>query len=132
MFGLYKHRGWTRCTHACAPWHVHPAGRKSGVTTAGKTDWKQMKRNLIYVDVDTINSKYPVTPRYVTSIHGTKDHWRVQGTHSVYNPESDGFRVYLLYPDVTVADAERKHARDRLRVRNASLALDLPGDRLLY
>ena len=79
------------------------------MTTAGKTDWKQMKRNLIYVDVDTINSKYPVTPRYVTSIHGTKDHWRVQGTHSVYNPESDGFRVYLLYPDVTVADAERKH-----------------------
>jgi hypothetical protein len=67
-----------------------------------------MKRNLIYVDVDTINSKYPVTPRYVTSIHGTRDHWKVQGAHSVYNPESDGFRVYLLYPDITVAEAEKK------------------------
>jgi hypothetical protein len=67
-----------------------------------------MKRNLIYVDVDTINSKYPVTPRYVTSIHGTQDHWRVEGSHSVYNPESDGFRVYLLYPDITVAEAEKK------------------------
>jgi len=88
-------------------WLADP-GRKSGVTTAGKTDWKQMKRNLIYVDVDTINSKYPVTPRYVTSIHGTRDHWKVQGAHSVYNPESDGFRVYLLYPDITVAEAEKK------------------------
>jgi hypothetical protein len=34
--------------------------------------------------------------------------------------------------DHTVADAERKHARDRLRVRNASLALELPADRVLY
>lgn len=29
-------------------------------------------------------------------------------------------------------DAERRHARDRLRVRNASLSLALPDDRFLY
>jgi hypothetical protein len=83
-------------------------GQKSGITSKGKTGWKQLSHNVIYVDVDTINSKYPVTPRYITSIHGDRDQWRVQGAHSIYNPESDGFRVYLLYPSVTAAEADQK------------------------
>ena len=83
------------------------SGRRSGRTTPGHTGWVQFSQNLIYVDVDTVNSRYPVTPRYVTSLHGERDHWRAEGAHAVYNPESDGFRVYLLFPAITPKQAEK-------------------------
>lgn len=82
-------------------------GRRSGITTAGHTGWKQFSQNLIYVDVETVNSRYPVAPRYVTSIHGERDHWRAEGAHSIYNSEADGFRIYLLFPSITPKLAEK-------------------------
>jgi hypothetical protein len=84
------------------------SGRRSGVTTSGHTGWTSLSQDIVYVDVDTMNSRYPVTPRYVTAVNGERDHWRVRGAHIIYNPESDGFRVYLVYPAITPEAAEKK------------------------
>ena len=76
-------------------------GANSGITNAGKTGWKSLQdtQNVIYVDVNTEKSQLAQSPRYVTSLHGGKNHWRAQGVHSIYEPNENGFRVFLVYPE---------------------------------
>jgi hypothetical protein len=85
------------------------AGQTSGITEAGKSGWKQVPKtkNAIYIDVNTEKSEYYGLPRYVTSIHGGRDHWKTQGVHSIYQPSRTGFRVFVVFPtDLTAQDAE--------------------------
>jgi hypothetical protein len=86
-------------------------GRTSGITKPGITGWKRFAKDTIYVDVNTTACNYPTTPSYVTAIHGSADHWRTQGVHSIYYPQKDGFRVYVMHAaseGITPAEAERK------------------------
>ena len=90
---------------------VANTGRTSGITKPGLTGWKRFAKDTIYVDVNTTACAYPSTPSYVTSIHGSADHWRTQGVHSIYYPQADGFRVYVMHAaaeGITPEEAERK------------------------
>jgi hypothetical protein len=85
-------------------------GRSAGITKPGVTGWKQFAKDTIFVDVDTTKCGYKKTPSYVTAIHGSYDHWRVQGVHAVYTPTATGFRVYVASPaeKLSAAEAETK------------------------
>eukprot|EP00937_MAST-01D_sp_MAST-1D-sp2_P000636 g636.t1 len=85
-------------------------GRSAGITKPGISGWRQYMKDTIYVDVDTTLCNYATTPSYVTSIHGSYDHWRVQGVHAIYSPTKTGFRVYVMSPAKVLAatDAEAK------------------------
>jgi hypothetical protein len=86
-------------------------GRTSGITKPGDTGWKAFAKDTIYVDVNTTACAYPSRPSFVTAIHGSRDHWRTQGVHSIYYPTASGFRVYVMHAasgGITPADAEQK------------------------
>jgi hypothetical protein len=88
---------------------IADTGKTSGVTKAGATGWKKVANtnNILYVDVDTKSSDFKSTPKYITSIHGGSNHWRVTGAHAVYNPKKDSLRMYVVYPSaITPAIAE--------------------------
>jgi hypothetical protein len=85
------------------------SGKSAGRTVDGATGWKKVAKtkNVVYVDVDTSKSEFPSCPRYVTSLHGASDHWKVQGVHAVYHPEKKHFRIFAIYPtEITAAEAE--------------------------
>ena len=75
------------------------------------TGWQQLRgtHNVIYTDVDTTKSALSASPRYVASLHGNDQHWQAQGAHSIYEPTSSGFRVFLVFPTtITPGQAEAK------------------------
>jgi hypothetical protein len=73
----------------------------TGITEAGKTNWKVYKNKAegIFVEVDTSDKKFTKTPNYVISIHGDDNHWNILGTASVYDPTPKGFKVYLRWKE---------------------------------
>jgi hypothetical protein len=79
--------------------------KRSGMTAPNSGIWNNLEgtNNVIYADVNTENSEFHhadnAAPRYVTSIHGGNNHWKVQGGHAVYSPTTQGFRIFLVYPD---------------------------------
>jgi len=87
------------------------SGKSSGITEAGKSGWAQVPKtkNALFIDVSTEKSQYASTPRLVTSIHGGRDHWKLQGAHSIYEPSPKGFRIFCVFPtEVTAAFAEEQ------------------------
>jgi hypothetical protein len=85
------------------------SGKSSGITGTGATGWRSVKgtKNVLVADVKTTASDYLTTPRYVVSLHGEKNHWMVQGAHSIYHPKKDSFRVFAVYPTpITPKQAE--------------------------
>jgi hypothetical protein len=86
------------------------SGKTSGISTAGNSGWKQptstnwTATNVLYLDVNTQKSEFETTlgapnPTYVTSLHGTQDHWKAYGAHAIYAATATGFRVFVVYPD---------------------------------
>lgn len=77
----------------------NPQRVETGITEAGKTNWRPYKHahQGIVVDVDTSEKHFTKTPNYVISIHGNGNHWNLLGTASVYNPTPKGFQVYLRW-----------------------------------
>jgi len=75
-------------------------GKTAGRTASGATGWKSVPhtKNVIYADVPTTSSGFTATPRYISSIHGGANHWKVTGAHAIYKATKDGFRVYIVYP----------------------------------
>jgi len=84
---------------------VADTGKTGGLTTPGNTNWKQYAKDTLYVDVDTSLCGYKKTPAYVTSIHGSSDHWRTTGVHNVYYPTQKGFRIYVVHASKTMLAA---------------------------
>jgi hypothetical protein len=99
-------------------------GSNAGETVKGFTGWKEITfekddmilaaQKTIFADVDTkdcgFNDKtyYPIRPRYLISVHGVKNHWRVMGGHIAYNPTRKGLRVYASYDRyITAMQAEQ-------------------------
>ena len=80
-------------------------GKTSGHTKLGNTGWAPLKdtKNVLFVDVNTEKSEYEVAPRYVTALQGGNNHWKAQGIHSIYQPNQNGFRVFLVYPTAITA-----------------------------
>jgi hypothetical protein len=89
---------------------VADTGKHGGLTDPGNTGWKQYAKDTIYVDVDTKLCGYMKTPVYIPSIHGSYDHWRTTGVHSVYDATESGFRIYVMHASKSLkaADAEKK------------------------
>jgi hypothetical protein len=89
---------------------VADTGKHGGLTDPGNTGWKQYAKDTIYVDVDTKLCGYSKTPVYIPSIHGSYDHWRTTGVHSVYDATQTSFRIYVMHASksLTAADAEKK------------------------
>jgi hypothetical protein len=84
-------------------------GSSSGITRAGETGWTTVPgtKNALYVNVDTLTNQYYRAPRYVTSMHGGRDHWKLQGGHAVYSVSQTGFRIFVVYPvPITPEQAE--------------------------
>ena len=69
-----------------------------------------------------------------TSIHGGRDHWKVQGAHSIYEPSPKGFRLFVVFPtEITAAFAEADafaEAIDGLSAPAWEDAVDRLGPRL--
>ena len=87
------------------------SGSNSGITVAGKTGWKQdastVYANTLYTDVDTTQCGFKMQPYYFLSVHGDKNHWKLQGARNVYNATMNRFRVYVTYDeDIKPATAE--------------------------
>jgi hypothetical protein len=80
-------------------------GKTSGHTKLGNTGWAPLKdtKNVLYADVNTEKCEYEAAPRYVTSLQGGNNHWKAQGIHSIYEPNQNGFRVFLVYPTAITA-----------------------------
>jgi len=96
-------------------------GRTSGQTLPGSTGWTKLNGadNALMLDINTKKSAlqcpmYGVSGggaqchvRYVVSLQGEEDHWRVQGGHAIYNPTLESFRMFLVHPmNVTETYAE--------------------------
>ena len=67
----------------------------SGQTTPGATNWQPNSANAIYVDVNTAAAGFTATPRYFTSLGGTKHQYDAVGVRAIYSPTATGFRIYL-------------------------------------
>ena len=73
-----------------------------GSTEPGATGWVKYgdKDGFgIFVDVDTSNAGFMVTPMYFTSIEGTGGHWDAQGVSAIYDASPTGFRVHIKRTD---------------------------------
>jgi hypothetical protein len=68
--------------------------------------WVQYNDGGLYVDVDTASAGFSSTPYYFTSLGGHTNNALAQGVTSIYRPTAEGFRVYVNYPDLTVAKAK--------------------------
>lgn len=81
-------------------WTLHwlglNAGRTSGSTLAGATDWRQDRPDddTVYVDVDTSTAAFTSTPLYFTSLSGA-GHSQAFGITTIHRASSRGFRVYV-------------------------------------
>jgi hypothetical protein len=102
---------------------IGDTGSNAGQTVPGDTGWKEIEftkwdmvvasHRTIYTDVDTTmcgfvdKTYYSKAPRYITAIHGDKEHWRTRGAHIVHKPTRKGFRIYVTYDkDVSCIKAE--------------------------
>jgi hypothetical protein len=87
---------------------VADSSAKAGVTRPGNSGWKQFAKDTVYVDVDTTKCDYdgPDTPSLVTALHGSSNHWRTQGVHSIYMATKTGFRVYVSHAEQSITPAE--------------------------
>jgi hypothetical protein len=69
-------------------WHVSwvsAMGTNTGITPRAKAGWQQgTSSKMVFLTVDTMGAKFAKTPRYFTSIHGDRMHWKVQGSHIIY------------------------------------------------
>eukprot|EP00937_MAST-01D_sp_MAST-1D-sp2_P003878 g3878.t1 len=89
---------------------VADSSQHAGVTRPGRTGWKAFAKDTVYADVDTTACGYTKVPSVITALHGSRDHWRTQGVHSVYRATATGFRVYVTHADgMTPAKAEAYH-----------------------
>jgi hypothetical protein len=87
------------------------SGANSGITVAGSTGWKvETSSSLsisatttLFTDVDTTGSGFRSQPSYFSSLHGNKNHWKLQGGHNIYNPTTGNFRLYVQYNGVVTA-----------------------------
>jgi hypothetical protein len=89
----------------------------TGITEAGRTDWKRYKHSHegLMVKVDTSDKKFIKTPNYVVSLHGDGGHWNLMGTASVYHPTPQGFEVYVRwFNDRNLSPAEANKANWRV------------------
>jgi len=92
-------------------WHLSwlaDTSSSSGRTAPGRTGWKQATtswdgstggkwvKKALYVDVDTEPWGFVDAPRYLTMLHGTKSHYKTQGSNIVYAPTAKGFRIYVV------------------------------------
>jgi hypothetical protein len=78
----------------------------SGMNSAAKAGgWKLVKgaKNIVYNDVETTRCGFKSTPHYVTAIHGDRFQFETTGSHAIYKPSKDGFRVYLVVSDNLVS-----------------------------
>ena len=75
-------------------WVVDRSARRSGRFTPAA--WKRHTANSLEALVDTAAAGFGATPRYFTTFAGADSHWRVQGTHHVYDPTPTGFRFFVL------------------------------------
>jgi len=82
------------------------ANMVAGFTYPGDTKWQQYGENGIYVDVDTSQAGFAVTPLYFTSLGGDLDHYMVTGSTSIYDASPIGFRIYLHCSDETAISPE--------------------------
>ena len=71
----------------------------AGQTPQGATSWQVYNASGIYVDVSTSAAGFSAAPLYITSLHGTNNHWSTTGGSSVYSPTAAGFRIYLRWVD---------------------------------
>ena len=68
----------------------------SGTTGRKVTDYQNYSDGKnVYVDVDMTGCGFAKIPNVVISVEGSSSHWVAQGTSSVYDTTSTGFRVYL-------------------------------------
>ena len=96
---------------------IGAVGRNTGMTPWGKSGWKRASSTMVFLTVDTIGAKFgkggavgapSVAPRYFTSLHGERLHWKLSGSHVIYAASNDFFRVYVFHGGgVTPAQAEK-------------------------
>jgi len=102
-------------------------GQNSGATVPGQSGWREVPGilNALYIDVDTRGSEFGCPmwrdpwlevdqeagcqPAFVTSLHGQSGHWRVQGTHAIYDVKPDGFRMFVIHADSLTAQYAEDH-----------------------
>jgi hypothetical protein len=96
--------GWHLNWHA-APNNLRQPTLCTGQTPQGATGWQQYSSEGIYLDVNTSGCGFGATPLYLTSIGGNGGHWATSGATAIYYPSATGFRVYVRYPGITVAQA---------------------------
>lgn len=75
-------------------WVVDRSAKRSG--TFVPKEWKRHTHNSLEAVVDTGGAGFRATPRYFTTFSGGDSHWRIQGTHHVYDPTPTGFKFYVL------------------------------------
>ncbi|MBN1605427.1 MAG: trypsin-like serine protease [Polyangiaceae bacterium] len=111
-FRVYVYRsGITVAEAKSRQWHINwqavPWYLSTTCSGQGGTGWRQYGSNGLYMDVPTHcdASSSSAGPIVLTSLGGSANHWKTTGVTSIYSPTVDGFRVYVNYPGVTVADA---------------------------
>lgn len=58
------------------------------------TQWTYYNTIGIYIQINTTNCHFNVTPYYYTSIAGNGLQYDLTGSDSIYNPTQTGFRIY--------------------------------------
>jgi hypothetical protein len=66
-------------------------------------DWQPYESNGLMVTLDFSHLKLSNIPKVVTSLHGTSNHWTIQGGSCVYNVSKNGFQVYINTSDLKSA-----------------------------
>jgi len=80
-------------------------GDQSGLTTPGKTGWRQNPgdKKAAFVDVDTAYARFNTAPMYVSTLTvGAGAH--PVGGHNIYRSTRYGFMVYLAFEDTVDPD----------------------------
>jgi len=82
---------------------------RSGQTIPGRTGWQPYDNSTrgIFLDVDTRSAGFASTPRYIASLQGSSGVWMTSGGSEVYEPTSQGFRVYVRFTDGTPITPEQ-------------------------
>ncbi len=78
-----------------------------GRSEPGASGWKDYKGKGLYLEVDTSDCGYKVTPQYITSMGGAGWHWATEGSTAIYFPTPTGFSIYLV-TSLTAKEAEAR------------------------